>query len=162
MNLIATIFGEGSDLSSWQMAARAAVMFLVTLAFIRVSGRRSFGQRSPFDAATTVLLGAVLSRGVVGASPFLATVAAGAVLVVFHRLLGSLSVRWDWIDRVVNGQERVIVVDGKGLKRDMVASLISERDLAEAVRKKLGVFELQRVRKATLERDGQISLLVSS
>ena len=70
MDLIATIFGEGSELTNWQMAARAVVIFFTTLLLIRVSGRRSFGQRTPFDAATTVLLGAVLSRGVVGASPF--------------------------------------------------------------------------------------------
>lgn len=111
--MIASIFREDNNLTAGQMAARAAVVFVITLVLIRVSGRRSFGQRTPFGAATTVLLGAVLSRGGVGASPFGATVAAAAVLVLLHRVLGWLSVRWDGFDVLVNGRERVVLSDGR-------------------------------------------------
>jgi uncharacterized membrane protein YcaP (DUF421 family) len=121
-------------------------------------GDESFGQRSPFDAATTVLLGAVLSRGVVGASPFWATVAASAVLVLLHRLVGWISVRSDAFDTLVNGKERSIVVDGQKLDHAIAASLITDRALAEAVRKKFGEYDLARVRGATLERDCEISI----
>ena len=81
IELIHLVFGEGTDLEIWQMSIRGAVVFVVALVLIRASGRRSFGQHSPFDACITVLLGAVLSRAVVGASPFWATVAAAAVSV---------------------------------------------------------------------------------
>jgi len=66
IELIHLVFGEGSDLEIWQMSMRGAVVFVVALVLIRASGRRSFGQHSPFDACITVLLGAVLSRAVVG------------------------------------------------------------------------------------------------
>jgi uncharacterized membrane protein YcaP (DUF421 family) len=158
MDSMKTIFGDDALLTTWQMGARAAVVFCITLLFIRISGRRSFGQRSPFDAATTVLLGAVLSRGVVGASPFWATVAAAAVLALMHRAVGWLSVRSDAFDVFVSGRERLIVVDGLKLDHSIARALISDRDLAEAVRKKIGEFDLQRVRTATLERDGEISI----
>lgn len=161
MELITLIFGDDSNLTAGQMAARAAAVFVITLVLIRVSGRRSFGQRTPFDAATTVLLGAVLSRGVVGASPFIATVAAAAVLVLLHRLLGWLSVRWDSFDVFVNGEERVIVDDGRPVARELQCALISRRDLDEAVRKKVGHAEVAGVKTATLERDGEISLLMN-
>jgi uncharacterized membrane protein YcaP (DUF421 family) len=127
VELITLIFGEEGDLTVLQMSTRAAVVFFVTLAFIRISGRRSFGQRTPFDAATTVLLGAVLSRGVVGASPFGATVAAAAVLVVLHRLLGWLSVRSDLVDVFINGRERVIVSDGNAFPEALAAALVTSR-----------------------------------
>ena len=160
MELIASIFGDDNNLTVGQMAARAAVVFFVTLALIRVSGRRSFGQRTPFDATTTVLLGAVLSRGVVGASPFGATVAAAAVIVVLHRMLGWLSVRWDGFDVFVNGHERVIVSDGHLDPAALASALITRRDLDEATRKKNGHADLQSIARATLERDGEISLLM--
>jgi uncharacterized membrane protein YcaP (DUF421 family) len=67
------LFGEGTDLGPLQMALRALAVFVLALAMIRTAGRRSIGQHRPFDACTTVLLGAVLSRAVVGASPFRAT-----------------------------------------------------------------------------------------
>ena len=55
---------------------------------IRIAGRRSFGQKTPFDACTTVLLRAILSRAVVGASPFWSAVGATMALVVMHRAVG--------------------------------------------------------------------------
>ena len=162
MELIATIFGDDNNLTAGQMAARAAVVFFITLALIRVSGRRSFGQRTPFDATTTVLLGAVLSRGVVGASPFGATVAAAAVLVLLHRVFGWLGVRWDGFDVFVNGRERIVVSEGQPNSRALEAALITRRDLDEAIRKKVGRADMATVKTATLERDGEISLLMHS
>jgi uncharacterized membrane protein YcaP (DUF421 family) len=162
MNWATIVFGEDTNLTSWQMGARAAVVFFMTLLLIRISGRRSFGQRSPFDAATTVLLGAVLSRGVVGASPFWPTIVASAVLVVLHRAIGWLSVRSDRFDTWANGRERLIVVDGQKLDHALSQSLISERDLAEAVRKHLGKTDLSQVKAAILERDGEISVLTAN
>jgi hypothetical protein len=47
VELIALILGEGTNLNAGQMAVRAPVVFFITLALIRVSGRRSFGQRTP-------------------------------------------------------------------------------------------------------------------
>ena len=162
MELIALIFGHDSNLTAGQMSARAAVVLFVTLALIRISGRRSLGQRTPFEAATTVLLGAVLRRGVVGASPFGPTMAAAAVMVLLHRLVGWLSARWDCFDVFVNGHERVIVDDGQPDTRELESALISRRDLDEAVRKKVGHAHVSKVRTATLERDGEISLLMRS
>ena len=69
-DLMKLTFGEGTDLQSWQMTKRGVVVFGIAFGLIRASGRRSFGQHSPSDACVTVLLGAVLSRAVVGASPF--------------------------------------------------------------------------------------------
>jgi uncharacterized membrane protein YcaP (DUF421 family) len=64
MNALLAIFGEGRNLDTLQMVARAIVAFLAMLVLIRISRRRSFGQRSPFDAVVAVLLGATLSRAV--------------------------------------------------------------------------------------------------
>src|ERR1700755_1316427 len=80
------LFGQGEQLDVLQMTLRAGAVFVLTLLMIRVSGRRSVGQHRAFDACTTVLLGSVLSRAVVGASPFWATMAAGLTIVVLHRL----------------------------------------------------------------------------
>ena len=113
IELIHLVFGEGTDLEIWQMSIRGAVVFVVALVLIRASGRRSFGQHSPFDACITVLLGAVLSRAVVGASPFWATVAAAAVLVLVHRAMALASTRWRWFEDLVNGRAIEFVRDGR-------------------------------------------------
>ncbi|MEJ8859769.1 DUF421 domain-containing protein [Variovorax robiniae] len=123
------------------MAARAVAIFVFALLLIRTSGRRSFGQSSPFDACTTVLLGAVLSRAVVGASPIWATIAAAAALALLHRLLALACVRWQGLEDLVS------------------RALLTQRNLAEAVRQKLGARQIDEVALAMLERDGKISVI---
>jgi uncharacterized membrane protein YcaP (DUF421 family) len=153
------LFGEGTDLEIWQMAARAVVMFFVALLLIRASGRRSFGQHTPFDACVTVLLGAVLSRAVVGASPFWATVAAGAALVLVHRALSIATSLWPRFENVVSGREVVIIRSGHLDRQAMLDALLSERNLREAVRQKLGSSDFSGVALAILERDGKITVI---
>jgi hypothetical protein len=44
------------------------------------AGLRTFAKQSTFDNIIVILLGAVLARGVVGASPFWSTVGASVVM----------------------------------------------------------------------------------
>lgn len=157
MDIIESLFGSGSDLTALQMSLRAVSVFILTLAFIRASGRRSFGQRRPFDACTTVLLGAVHSRAVVGASPFWATMAAGATIVVLHRAMAMASLQWEWFEALISG-DKIELADRSGrIHKQMRKGLITKRDLDEAVRKKTGD-EAARIERAVLERDGQITV----
>ena len=154
-----TLFGTDTDLDVVQISVRAAAIFIVALALIRLSGRRSFGLHSPFDSCTTVLLGAILSRAVTGASPFFPTLAAATMLVVMHRLAGIAGQRWRWFDRVVSGTEIVLVRDGQKDERALRKALVTEKDLEEAIRKKTGTEELSQVKRAVLERNGEITVI---
>src|SRR3954467_9442525 len=124
MNAILWVFGEGEDLTSWQMAARGAVMFFILLALIRFSGRRSFGQGNAFDACLTVMIGAVLSRGVVGVSPFWPTVCGGAALAIVHRLVAILGCHSAGFDRLISGHPRELIRDGQVDRKALRKSLI--------------------------------------
>src|SRR3954453_23269707 len=112
-SILADLFGTGSDLTATQMALRGVVVSVLTLIMFRVSGRRSLGQRTAFDACITVLLGSILGRGVVGASPFWPTVATGAALVVLHRLMAMLASRVRTFDVLINGHPRLLFADGQ-------------------------------------------------
>lgn len=158
MDSFRTLFGSGSDLTEIQMALRAAVIFLVALFMLRVAGRRSFGQRTAFDICVGVLLGAVLSRAVVGASPFLPTVCAGAMIVLLHRVLAMASMRWEAFDSLINGRPRVLVNDGIKDQTQISAALITERELAEAIRKETGQSDVAGVKRVVLEQSGEISV----
>lgn len=156
--LVEALFGSGTDLNALQMVDRSVAVFMSTLAMIRIAGRRSFGQQRPFDACTTVLLGAVLSRAVVGASPFFPTIMAGLAIVVLHRLLGLASCRWSAFESLVSGDKRELVKEGRRDAEQMRKGLITHRDLDEAIRSK-GHDEARPVVRAVLERDGEINVL---
>lgn len=159
MNAIFVLFGEGHDLNTIQMSLRAAVVFVIALLLIRVSGRRSFGQRSPFDSVVVILLGATLSRAIVGASPFVATVTASLVMVACHRLLALACLRSRRFERLVGGLEREVFRDGAFNSSQMDAALITPTDVHESVRQKTGARSMDNVAAAILERNGDISVI---
>ncbi|CAG4889925.1 DUF421 domain-containing protein [Paraburkholderia saeva] len=159
MQALIALFGEGKDLTSFQMAMRAAATFVAALVLIRISGRRSFGQRSPFDYVVAILLGATLSRAIVGASPALPTFVASLVIVVIHRALAWACVRSRALESLVGGVEREVYRDGKFDEREMLVALITRTDVLETVRQQLGTDALDRVHSAILERNGEISII---
>ena len=102
------VFGEGEQLSPLQMGCRAFVTFFAALVLIRFAGMRSFGKKSAFDIANGIMLGAVLSRGIVGASPWGATLVAGLVLVALDRLLALVGLRSRKVDRILKRESLVV------------------------------------------------------
>jgi len=159
MDIIVTLFGEGRLLNPMQMTLRALVVFFIALVLIRIAGRRAFGQRSPFDYVVGILLGATLSRAVVGASPFVATVVASLAIVLIHRALAWMCVRWARLERLVVGAEREVYRDGRFDDAQMRAALITESDVHESVRQTLGERSLAGVSAAILERNGHVSVI---
>ncbi|KAE8754797.1 DUF421 domain-containing protein [Paraburkholderia madseniana] len=159
MQILTALFGEGTDLSSLQMAMRAAATFFAALVFIRISGRRSFGQRSPFDYVVAILLGATLSRAIVGASPAVPTLVASLVIVLIHRAIAWACIRSRTLESLVVGVEREVYGDGRFNEHEMLAALITRTDVLETVRQELGSDALDRVKSAILERNGEISII---
>jgi len=117
------------------MAARSVVIFVITLVLLRISGRRSFGLRTPLDNIISIILGAVLSRAIVGASPFISVVVSGLALALIHRGIGWLLVKNDLLARKVEGARMLLFADGKFDERKWKRALISKELVMQGVRK---------------------------
>ncbi|GAB3556530.1 DUF421 domain-containing protein [Spirosoma fluminis] len=153
------IFHKDDQLTDPQMACRAFVVFMLAIALVRLAGRRAFGLRSPFDTVISLLLGATLSRGIVGASSFTGTLMACIVLVVLHRLCAYVSVRSPEFSRLMSGQQRILYENGRFHKEHMDAMLVTKQDLQEAARHEGNEASLDDVAAAFIERNGQISII---
>ena len=159
MELLHQLFGSGKDLSPLQMGLRTIVVFLFCLLFIRMSGKRSFGMRMPMDNVITILLGAVLSRAIVGASPFISTLVSGAVIVILYRLFAGITVFSKLFGKIVKGKETLIYKDGKLLKENMISCMVTEEDVIEEVRIKSNLDSLDKVKTIYVERTGEMSIV---
>lgn len=152
------VFGAGDDLAAHQMAARAFVLFFVTLLIVRVAGMRAFGHGSAFDTIVVIMLGSILARGVVGVSPVVPTVVAAAVLAVVHRGLAMAGVLVPRVARTLNGAPRVLYREGHFDERAMLLAGVSHRDVEQAARAD-GCADLGDVERAFLETTGEISVI---
>jgi uncharacterized membrane protein YcaP (DUF421 family) len=157
MNLLEALFGRGDHLSPLQMGVRALLTFFVALALVRVAGMRTFGRGSAFDRIVGIMLGAVLARGVVGASPYGATVVASAVIVVVHRVLAHVCLKHAGLERLLKGEHRLLYRDGVVDEHAMTRSGISRSDLLEGVRQSANVDSIEGIAAAYIESNGQIT-----
>ena len=66
MDWLTNILGLNEhDLKSYQMVARAIIMFFSGLTLLRMSVIRMLGKQSAFDHLTVLVLGAIMGRGIV-------------------------------------------------------------------------------------------------
>lgn len=159
MELLIKIFGEGKNLNALQMSSRGVIMFFIALILIRVSGRRSFGVRTPLDNIITISLGAIMSRAVVGASDFVPVVVCCFVIVLLHRLFGWLIANSKAFGRFIEGNKMVLFEDNDFNKEHMKNALVCQEDIMQGVRKSALTDDMSKIEKVYIERNGEISAI---
>jgi len=157
METLTRLFGEGKDLNALQMSDRGVVMFVIALILIRISGRRSFGVRSPLDNIITISLGAVMSRAIVGASGFVPVVVCCFVIVLLHRVVGWFIARSKPFASFVEGEKILLFENGHFLADNMKKALICQEDLMQGVRRSAMTEDMSKIDKVYMERNGEIS-----
>jgi uncharacterized membrane protein YcaP (DUF421 family) len=159
-SLAESLLGIGAaEISPGQMALRAVLTFVVTVAIIRLGNKRLFGKGTAFDLVVAIMIGSVMSRAITNASALLATWLAGLVLIAMHWLLATLSYHLDWFGPLIKGEPVLLIKDGQLQRDGMREGGVSRADLAQALRAKGSEPDPSRVRLAYLERDGSISVV---
>lgn len=147
------------DVNAWQMALRAIIVYVVTLAVVRLGSKRLMGKATAFDVILGIMIGSVMSRGINGSAGLVPTLAGGAVLVALHGLFAILAHRTSWFGDYVKGSPVLLVEDGRIRPDGMREASLTENDLAEALRLQGLPPDPSGVRLAHLERDGTVSVI---
>jgi uncharacterized membrane protein YcaP (DUF421 family) len=159
MKQIIEIFGEGKDLNMLQMGARGIIIFVAALVLIRISGRRSFGIKTPMDTIVALLLGAMLSRAVAGVSPFWPVVFTCFIIAVLHRLFGLLMVYNSRLSSIIDGEKIVLFRDQQFIAENMKRALVCKEDIMQGVRKVAKTERLDKIDKIYIETNGEITVI---
>lgn len=163
--ILDTAFGTvDTDLNAAQMAMRAVITFVVTVAVIRIGSKRLFGKGTAFDTVVAIMIGSVMSRAITGSGSgtMLATWAGGLTLILMHWGLAWLAYRVDSFGPLIKGHEVKLVQDGEVLEEGMRETGTTPRDLARALRESGEVPDVSGIKLAYMERDGSISVVPGS
>lgn len=143
----------------WEFCLRAIVVYAVLLVLVRITGKRSVGQFTPFDMVLLVLLGSAVQNSLIGADiSLLGGLILAVTLIALNWLVGFVSARSSRIDRLVEGEPVLLARDGKVFHKVLQREEISPSDFDEALRSH-GLLEVAKVRCAFLETDGKISII---
>jgi uncharacterized membrane protein YcaP (DUF421 family) len=159
MEIAEKIFGHGNHLGILQMVCRGIASFAIAFGLIRISGRRSFGLRTPLDNIIAILLGAILSRAVVGASPFIPVFAACLSIVLLHRGCSFMISRSKKSGYFFEGRKILLFENGKFITAALKKALVCEEDILQGVRKSALTDDLSKIDRIYMERNGEISAI---
>ena len=162
LNSFEPLLGLGAkpeDLTFVQISLRGAIVFIATLIMVRLGHKRSLSRKTAFDAVLLIILASVLSRAINGSAAFFATLGGGLVLVMLHRLLALIAYHSHWFGNLIKGQPDVIVEDGNLILPAMRRNHISRHDLEEDLRLGAQMEDASKVRRARVERSGDISFI---
>lgn len=123
------------DLPWWEFVARGAIVYLALLAMVRLSGRRTISQLTPFDLLVVMLLSEAVSNGMSGGDD---SVAGGliiaATLIVLNGTIGILSARSRKMESLFDGDAVLIGRDGVFFDKVVKRNRVGESDIDQALR----------------------------
>lgn len=139
---------------------RVIVIYGVIFTGLRVLGKREFGELTPLELITLILVPDLVSQGVVR-SDYSLTNSIIAVTTLFSLVfvISQLCHRFGKLEKWIGGEPTLLVARGRLLTRNLNRERISPEELFSQMHK-AGCEHLSRVRWAVLEGDGRIAIIL--
>ena len=142
----------------WEFILRAAVIYAALLTFVRMSGKRTVGQFTPFDLLVVMLMSEAVSNGLSGGDEsVIGGLIAAATVIGLNWLTAFASSRSAKADAIFGGVPVLLGRDGKTFDQALQRHRVSRSDFEKALRE--ADCEIGEMESATLEVDGMISIV---
>ncbi len=146
------------DLPWWEFIARGAIVYCFLLLMVRITGKRTIGQFTPFDLLIVMLLSEAVSNSMTGGDESLpGGLIIATTLIVLNVAIAVASSRSRKIADLVDGRPVLLGRDGT-IYDDVVRKCrMSAGDVEQALRE--ADCPLHKMKCAFLEADGKITIL---
>lgn len=146
------------ELPWWEFIVRAVAVYAFLLLLVRLSGKRTVGQFTPFDLLVVMLLSEAVSNALSGGdSSVTGGLISAATLIGLNFGLAWITSRSDQLEKAIDGQPVVLARNGKIYAEMLKRERVSVADFHEALREH--DCALEDLRCAFLESDGKISVM---
>lgn len=141
----------------WEVALRAAFIYLFILLLFRLVGRKELSRYSTFNMAVLFLITVATRQTFLGDDPSLTSAMVGlGTIFGLDYLLSYLVFRSRRLADLLEGPVRVLVKDGVPIDRQLMHCRITIQELKAEMRR-YGHDSLDEVTAAYLERSGRIT-----
>jgi uncharacterized membrane protein YcaP (DUF421 family) len=139
---------------------RGIVIYFFLLIVVRISGRRTLAEITPFDFVLLLIIAETTQQALLG-DDFSLVNAFILIMTLFVADIG-LSYAKQWSPRtaaVVDGTPTVLISLGKADAEALTRARVSLEDILEAARVQHGLERLDQIKFAVLEVGGNISII---
>jgi uncharacterized membrane protein YcaP (DUF421 family) len=147
------------SVSVWELAARAAIIYVALFVTIRLTGKREIGEIAPFDLVFLLLVSEQVSPSLTGDDKSITAALIGLVVLLGLNIGATyLTQRWKPAEHLLEGRARFLIKNGKVDYATLRREGVSHNDLLAALREN-GCTRPSEAEWAVLETDGAISVL---
>jgi len=152
--LLADMFALGLPVA--EKILRPILVYAFLVIGLRLAGKRELAQLNPFDLVVLLTLSNTVQNAIIGDdNSVTGGIIGAATLLLVNYLVVRFLYRHEGLDRLVEGDETVLIENGKLLKRKLAKELLSREELVVAAHKQ-GFASLDEVDRATLDPSGAI------
>jgi uncharacterized membrane protein YcaP (DUF421 family) len=142
----------------WEFVVRAACVYLVLMVLVRVSGKRTIGQFTPFDLLVVMLLSEAVSNSLSAEdNSLVGGLIVAVTLIALNILVAHLTTHSRKIERLVDGSPVLLGRDGKIFDDALKQHRVGAGEMEQALRQ--ADCDASEMAYAFLETDGEISIL---
>ena len=142
----------------WEFIVRGALVYCMLLLMVRLSGRRTVGQFTPFDLLIVMLLSEAVSGSLTGGDESLAGgLIIATTLVVLNVAAAYLSSHSKKMSDLLDGSPVLLGRDGKIFKNVLKECRLSDTEVKQALHE--NDCTMEDVAYMFLEADGNITVL---
>ncbi|MBZ5713378.1 DUF421 domain-containing protein [Nannocystis pusilla] len=138
---------------------RVVVVYLLVMACMRMMGKREFGQLSPAELVTLLIIPEIVSPALVRDDPSLTNALVGATTLFSLVFLVSLAMHHiKPLERAISGEPTLLVRRGRFLVGNMNRERISPDEIYSEMHK-VGLHRIDQVQWVVLEPDGKLAVI---
>ena len=143
-----------------EMILRAVAIYLILLVVFKIAGRRALLQMTSFDLILLLIISEATQQALLG-EDFSVTGAMLTIitLVVIDMLFGVAKKYISGAESMLDGSPVVLVVHGELQNEKLKKVDVSCDDILVSARQNHGIYQLEKIKYAILERNGHISII---
>lgn len=138
---------------------KTTFIYFLVLITLRLMGKREIGQLSLFDFVVLLLIADVSAIFLDGNKSIISCVIPVLVLAIIQKILAFLSLKINFVRKIVDGEESIIIMNGVLDIKEMKKQNYNMDDLITQLRLK-NVKSLSQVQHLILENNGEISVFL--
>ncbi|KFC10840.1 hypothetical protein GTGU_00537 [Trabulsiella guamensis ATCC 49490] len=143
-----------------EMVFRAIAIYLILLIVFKIAGRRTLLQMTSFDLILLLIISEATQQAllrtdysVTGAMLTIVT------LIVVDILFGFMKKRFSRAEQLLDGAPVVLIENGTPIDNKIKKVNVSTDDIMLVARQNHGIYQIEKIKFAILERNGQISII---
>ena len=142
----------------WELILRAALVYILIIVLLRMTGKRQIGQMAPFDLVLLLVLSNAVQNAMNGGdNSMTAGVISASTLIGLNYCVGIATFKSKKLEALIEGRPEVLIHNGRIFTEVMQKAHLTHHELNAALRG-AGCACVEDVHYAILENSGRISV----